>query len=213
MAETPRIREITKHETREALLAAGMVEFSARGLSEPSLDAICARAGFTRGAFYVHFRDRDDFISAIMERVLGGFLDAILATGDRPRGLEETIGRFAAALEVLAEAPEPGEAAPFGGPGLHFQRVLEACARSPRIRERFATLLEGAASRVAKAALEGQRSGRIRADLDADVLGSVLVMVALGAVNAVELGIPVPTDAARDTVYAMLKPPGGIASD
>jgi AcrR family transcriptional regulator len=45
-------RELAKQETREAVIRAGMAAFTEEGVDLPSLDAICARAGFTRGAFY-----------------------------------------------------------------------------------------------------------------------------------------------------------------
>ena len=86
MAEPPNSRPVGRRETREALIQAGMAELAGQGLKQPSLDAICARAGFTRGAFYVHFEDREDFIAAVMERVLGGFLDA----RDRPAAASTT---------------------------------------------------------------------------------------------------------------------------
>jgi AcrR family transcriptional regulator len=193
------VREAAKRETREALLRAGIAEFAEKGLAGPSLDAICARAGFTRGAFYVHFRDRDDFISAVMERVLGHFLDAIIASGDAAHDLEETVARFVGAL---------GEGALGVGGGFQFQRLLEACARSPEVRGRFTALLEGATRRVARAAAEGQRSGSVRRDVDPGAVGSVLVALALGAVAALEVGLHLDTAAGRDALLALLKVPG-----
>ena len=80
-------RQATKSETRDALIAAGALEFAEKGLDAPSLDAICARAGFTRGAFYVHFRDRDDLLVAIVDRVLSGVQDAIIPRDDAPMDL------------------------------------------------------------------------------------------------------------------------------
>src|SRR5688500_7521180 len=76
------LREQAKAETREALTMAALAEFAEHGLDTPSLDAICARAGYTRGAFYVHFKDRDDLIAAVMEHVTSAFIDAMIATGD-----------------------------------------------------------------------------------------------------------------------------------
>jgi TetR/AcrR family transcriptional repressor of nem operon len=193
----PGAREASKRETREALLRAGLAEFGERGLAEPSLDAICARAGFTRGAFYVHFRDRDEFISVVMERVLGAFLDAIIATGDEERDLEQTVARFAGILAAGGE----------GIPGLQFHRVLEACARSVAIRARFAGLLEEAMRRVAAAAAEGQGSGSVRDDVAPEALSSVLVALALGAVSAQEVGVRFDPVAARDALLALLGRP------
>src|SRR5690349_6561678 len=93
-----RTRDVTKRETREALVDAALAEFAAHGLDAPSLDAICARAGYTRGAFYVHFRDREQLMAAVVERVIGGFLAATIARGEEARELEQTIERFADAV-------------------------------------------------------------------------------------------------------------------
>ncbi len=209
MEERPRSREEAKRETREALLLAGIAEFSERGLAEPSLDAICSRAGYTRGAFYVHFRDRDDLISAVMEQVLGDFLDAIIATGDQERDLEHTVTRFtdalAAATRGLPHLLLSG-LAPAGQQRLQFHRVLEASARSPEVRERFSTLLRGAIDRVAKAAGEGQVAGTVRTDVESEMVGAVLVALALGSVNALEIGIPFDPGLVREAVISLLRP-------
>ena len=50
-------RDAAKKETRSALIRAALKLFHEEGFDGPSLDAICARAGYTRGAFYVHFKD------------------------------------------------------------------------------------------------------------------------------------------------------------
>jgi TetR/AcrR family transcriptional repressor of nem operon len=195
VTEINRTRESTKRETREALLEAGLFEFGEHGLAEPSLDAICARAGFTRGAFYVHFKDRDEFISAVVERVLGAFLDAIIATGDEEHDLEHTVGRFSGLLAADGE----------GMTLLRFQRLLEACARSTSIRGRFAGLLEDAIERVGRAAAEGQGSGSVRADVDPQAVGTLLVALALGAVSALEVGVRFDPARARDALLALLR--------
>ena len=92
-------RATTKEETREALIDAGLALFGKEGLDGPSLDAICERAGYTRGAFYVHFRDRDDFLIAVMDRAGASFLDAVFATAGNRAGLAVTVRRFVIALE------------------------------------------------------------------------------------------------------------------
>jgi AcrR family transcriptional regulator len=205
VSELPRSREVTKRETRDALLRAGIEEFAERGFDVPSLDAICARAGKTRGAFYVHFRDRDDFVVAVMERVLGDFLDAIIATGDRARDLEETVHRFAGAVEAQlsggdallgALGPTPAD--------VPLHRLLEASARSPLLRERFAALLEEAIERVTAAAQAAQSAHTLRAGVDVEQLGALLVALALGATCALELGVAVDPARASETLLALL---------
>lgn len=188
----PGTREETKAETREALLQAGIAEIAERGLDTPSLDSICARAGFTRGAFYVHFHDRDALLVAVMERFLGAFLNAVIARGDDAHDLEETIRRFSGVLG-LGERSVP------------FHRLLEVCARVPDLGERFAKLLNEAGRRVAGVAAEGQRAGSVRADLDPHATGQLLVALALGAVTALESGLELDVAAVRDAVLLLLR--------
>lgn len=208
-AERASLRERAKAETREALIDAAAAEFGARGLDAPSLDAICARAGFTRGAFYVHFRDREHLVAAVMQRALGGFLDTIIATGEQPHDLERTVRRFADAVAGIARVrgARSRGASPVSG-GVPFHRILEASERSVAIRKRFIALLGEAAERVAKTAAAGQTAAAVRSDVSADALGGLLVTLAFGFIVSVEVGIPFDAAAARDAVLALVAPPG-----
>src|SRR6476620_6040810 len=53
---TPRRREAT----RQKLLDAAAQVFAEVGLDAASVEAICERAGFTRGAFYSNFETKDE---------------------------------------------------------------------------------------------------------------------------------------------------------
>jgi TetR/AcrR family transcriptional regulator, transcriptional repressor for nem operon len=198
-----RSRHVTKQETREALVAAGLAEFAERGLDAPSLDSICARAGFTRGAFYVHFRNRDEFLEAVMEQVFGALLDAVIATGDGARDVEETIGRFAGAAEAMA-GTRKNEGLPALTMDIH--RVLDACARSPVLRRRFVALMAESSTRVADAVAKGQVAGTVRADIEATTLGQILAVLAFGVLTAIDTGVPIPLDPARGAILRLLAP-------
>src|SRR5215831_15707366 len=161
-----RSRAESKEATRQALLRAGLEELVEHGLDVPSLDSICARAGYTRGAFYVHFKDRDDFLIAVMSSVVEGFMDAIIATGDAALDLQKTIDTFVGAVT--------SDAFPMHG-GVPFHQMLAACARSNRVRERYVEVLREAVERVANAAAEGQGAGTVRTDVNAKHLGMILV--------------------------------------
>jgi AcrR family transcriptional regulator len=206
----PSARERAKAETREALVQAALAEFAAHGLDAPSLDAICARAGFTRGAFYVHFRDRDGLVVAVMERAFGAFLDAMIPPGaDGPPDLARTVRRYADATAGLLELRQrTGVAGAPNAAGVPLHRILDACARSPALRARFVALLGEAAARVARTAAAGQRAGAGRADVPADAIGPLLVTLALGFLAAIDAGAPVDAPAARDAVLALLAVPG-----
>jgi AcrR family transcriptional regulator len=195
-------RDAAKQETREALLAAAIAEFAERGLDAPSLDAICARAGFTRGAFYVHFRDREDLVAAVMERVLGAFLDAVVARGDGAGDLAAVISRFAAAVEALRDpdgARSTASESAWGAPKVPFHQVLAACQRSPALRARFVTILAEAVQRVAHAAEPGTA--------DREGVATLLVLTALGVRLALDLELPLDVPRVRDAALALLAAP------
>jgi len=192
-------RDDAKRETREALIAAGIEAFAAEGIDAPSLDSICARAGYTRGAFYVHFKDRDEFLIAVMSTALETFLDVIIATGDAALDLEKTIATFVAAVE--------SGTFPMSG-GVHFHQFMAACTRSERVRMRYVEVLAEAGRRVAFAVREGQGAGTVRRDVDPEAVGLMLVALVAGVQGVIEVGFPVATvigKAALD-LTRMLKP-------
>lgn len=188
---------------------AALVEFAEHGLDAPSLDAICARAGYTRGAFYVHFRDRGDLLIAVVEHALTLFMDTVIATGDEGgHDLEHTIDRYAAAVAGTIAGGASGEsrtrpALPLPS-GVSFARVLEGVMREPKLRAGFTTLLAGASGRLAAITSGGQDAGAIRGDVDPPEVASLLVLVALGVMVAVDVGLPLAPVPLRDTVLRLL---------
>jgi AcrR family transcriptional regulator len=190
-------RGVSKEKTREALIAAAAHEFTKHGIEGTSLDAICARAGYTRGAFYVHFRDRDDILIAVVDALLVGFHDQVIAGGEAA-DLETTIARYVGA--VLAGSPATRSIGRW-----HFHNTLAACMRSPALRKRYLELQREAITRVAEAARTSQRRGKVRRDLDPDALGEILVVLTLGITAMIELGHPLDIAKSGAALQAMLR--------
>lgn len=176
------LREATKQETREALIAAAAVEMAEKGIDGASLDAICARAGFTRGAFYVHFKDREDLVVAVVERHLKSFFDQVIAANDAPEDLERTIAQYVST--VVAMAPSLRNRKEW-----RFHHTLAACARSPVLRERYGSLQHEAMARIRKAAEAGQREGTVRRDVPAEAMAEILVVLTMGIDAMFDAGI------------------------
>lgn len=61
-----------RQETRDRLFDAAMQVFAEDGLRGASVEAICARAGFTRGAFYSNFTSKEQLFLELLGR---GFAD------------------------------------------------------------------------------------------------------------------------------------------
>src|SRR3954464_321837 len=55
-------------ETVERLLDAALETFAEIGFAAASVEDVCRRGGFTRGAFYSSFRSKDELFAALFER-------------------------------------------------------------------------------------------------------------------------------------------------
>jgi AcrR family transcriptional regulator len=188
-------RDEAKEETRQALIAAGRAAFTAQGLDAPSLDSICERAGYTRGAFYVHFRDRADFIVAVMEATLHRFMDDVIASGHGGLDLERTVRSFTRAVEDRALPPSAVPA----------HQILTACARSEDVRKKYVALVEEGVARLTVAVEDGQHAGTVRRDVDARQVATILVGLVLGLQTALDVGVPFDTKAAAAGVLRLLE--------
>lgn len=209
-------RQDAKQATRLALVEAALELFSTQGFDGPSLDAICARAGYTRGAFYVHFDDRDELIAATILHVLDQLLDAVMA-GDVPgddavyadgsahgHGAGSEIERAVSRFVELALKPA-GETGDVVGPPFH--QTLEACRRSDDVRRTFVGVLSDAIERLSAGAVAGQSRSRLRTDIVPDEMARLLVLLALGARVAIEVGLPLDVRATRDAALRLLLDP------
>ena len=81
--------------TRQSLLRAARAIFARDGFEHARLEDIAARAGRTRGAFYVNFKDKEDVFFAIFEEDIDSDL---LKLGASLEGLRSQKGR----MRVLA---------------------------------------------------------------------------------------------------------------
>jgi AcrR family transcriptional regulator len=72
-------RSPRREATRQRVLDAAREVFADQGVMGATVEAICERAGFTRGAFYSNFADKDDVIDALVEREQNRLLEHLEA--------------------------------------------------------------------------------------------------------------------------------------
>lgn len=191
----PRGRRATPEGTRDALIASGLALFAKRGLDGPSLDDICAHAGLTRGAFYVHFEDRDDFLVAVMDRFGGPLIEELVAAGK---------GGFAGAVARFVEASTTGRYPLMPAGGIRPYQLLDACARSPILRERYVNLVRTSIARVTELVKDGQASGMLRRDVDAGNAAELALALIVGIQTLADLGVPPGLDRLAPEVVKLL---------
>src|SRR5207244_8792953 len=67
-------------ERGEAILAAVLEEFSARGFAATRLDDVSRRAGVAKGTIYLYFRDKESLFQELVRTMLSPLVGAIEAT-------------------------------------------------------------------------------------------------------------------------------------
>ena len=72
-------RSARRDATRERVLDAAREVFAERGVIGGTVEDICARAGFTRGAFYSNFADKQELLQVLIRREQGRLLEHLTA--------------------------------------------------------------------------------------------------------------------------------------
>lgn len=198
-------RDDAKQQTRAALVRAALELFAEQGLDVPSLDAICDRAGYTRGAFYVHFKTREDILVAVMDQVGETFLASVfsqmpeLAGGGRR--LHHAVKRF---VDAVGSGAYPLMATGGKGPLVRPHQLLDACARSPIVRERYRDLVKLSVGAVAGLVKSDQDEGAVRSDVDPETVATMALALVIGAQTMNDLGLALDPARLASAIERML---------
>ena len=114
--------------TRNALVSSAGELFAERGFHAASLDEIAERAGFTRGAIYSNFENKEELFFAVLERHVNTSLEAFARLIDQHGG-PGTVDTSALAKTWRESADDEQWAA------LSLEFSLYAL-RNPEVRER-----------------------------------------------------------------------------
>jgi AcrR family transcriptional regulator len=198
-------RDDAKQQTRAALVNAALELFAEQGLDVPSLDAICDRAGYTRGAFYVHFKTREDILVAVMDQVGESFLASVFAQmpdlAGGGRRLHHAVKRF---VDAVGSGAYPLMATGGKGPLVRPHQLLDACARSPVVRERYRDLVQLSVGAVAGLVRGDQDEGAVRSDVDPETVATMALALVIGAQTMNDLGLTLDPARLASVIEQML---------
>jgi AcrR family transcriptional regulator len=135
-----------REETREQVLAAAARVFAKRGFHATSLDAIAEEAGFSRGAVYYNFADKEELFLELLDR----------RCAERAQDLRE----------VFADTPEEDVAATSRQAQLAAENALDAMTGDPEWRALYLEFLAHAARDPAFRRRFSKRTDEMRSALD-----------------------------------------------
>jgi AcrR family transcriptional regulator len=121
-------REETKAQTRQRLIEAAMELFAVKGFEGTAVEELAKHAGYTRGAFYAHFANKEELMKAIIDQGFDGDLEGI-------RSLEDLEG-----VDALASGYRELARAFYENP-MNLLWMLEfqlSAIRHPELREAYA---------------------------------------------------------------------------
>jgi AcrR family transcriptional regulator len=130
-----------REQTRARLLAAAHDVFSEVGMDAASVETICERAGFTRGAFYSNFDSKDELFLALITQLAEAKLEEV---ADRVRELDpDTLAEPSALVRQvigvsLGERMEPQL----------LSEIRTQALRDPRLASAYLAWQEAMRSRV-----------------------------------------------------------------
>lgn len=195
-------REESRERTRELLRGAAAVSFARHGFEGASVDQISEEAGFSRGAFYSNFADKEAIFLDLLTRHLDQEIDGIKHVAAESRSLDELIGVLTASYRDLGQQPDwcllSSEfqlyATRVGRADSEFSRVYEG------YRDRLSILLEDAFRRF-----------DLRGELSARQLASALIGLTQGlalerAASKMALPMEVTGMAIRALLSGALRP-------
>ena len=132
--------------TRQRLMTAAMEVFAERGVSGSSVEEICEAAGFTRGAFYSNFADKDALVLALIEQ---GVAEEYASAEEAVTELKAR-GAGVAATDTVAQVLDHlNHGGPTDRTSLLAQReLLLYAARVPALREPYRTFTEACRTQI-----------------------------------------------------------------
>lgn len=190
----------TKEETqatREGILDAAESCFHEHGVARTTLEMIGARAGFTRGAVYWHFKNKTEVLVAVIERVRLPFMQDLdrAATESRDTPVLDLRTVILGSLNDLADDPR-------------LRNTMEIMLRSDssadnRVlaelqQEGFRDGLE----RMARALRRAEQLGQLKPGVHPDVVARMLHATVLGVLHGAMVE-PELMDIRRDGMLAL----------
>jgi TetR/AcrR family transcriptional repressor of nem operon len=194
--ERDQAREEAKKRTRHALMAAGLDAIIESGL-DVSLAEICERAGYSRGAFYVYFNDRQEFLVAITEWMFSAMSESFISDENAPDDLAVSAQRFTHALST-------GQWPLIPRIRVAAVRLMDAISRWPKIREAFDRFTAETIEKFEHGAKAGQRAGVVRADLEPHAIGAMLMTASMGAIILHNMGLSIDYQRQADTLLRLI---------
>ena len=172
-AQTPTKRRRSREQTRQRLLDAALEVFAGNGFERATIDEIVREAGFSKGAFYVHFESKEDLFWEMLGQRIEARKETLRLAIEPSIGIAENQRRL---LKAFFDAPE---SEPLGA--AVYYEFLAHGMRNEMVRARLAEFYDGWHAFVIEALTLGRELEIVRDDVDISLQASALMATYEGA--------------------------------
>jgi TetR/AcrR family transcriptional regulator, transcriptional repressor for nem operon len=166
-------------QTRDDILRAGARLFALHGYYHTSMKEILEAVSLSKGAFYHHFKSKEDFARAVVAQMRAEYEQVMQASAEAAAGQ-----RFGMMLDRFVELNESGQ----WYNGLLLARLIQESHQGEGdLSEEVLELVRWLRDDWRQMLVEGQSAGMVREELEAEVCAEMLVSVWLGAIPCREL--------------------------
>ncbi len=156
------------------MLEAATSVLARSGFERATLDEIVREAGFSKGAFYVHFDSKDDLFWAMLEERISRQQEAFRQAVDYSKSMGDNVRTILnAVFGLLGKDPLWGSL---------FMEFHAHAARNEKVRLRLATMYEGWRQLMVDILSVSREAGRMRRDADLELMATVLVATVEGSI-------------------------------
>jgi len=167
----PLTPERRREQTRQHLIDAAATVFAARGYHGASLDEVAAAAGFTKGAVYSNFKNKEDLFVAVLEQRMTANLVAVERVLDDTQPPDAHMGEILDILTVTEYDPSWGV--------LYLEFMLYAI-RNPAARELLAAEMRRTRDAVERLVARQQELAGVQADIPPRTFAAITLALFAG---------------------------------
>lgn len=163
-----------REETRERLLKAALGVFARNGYERATVDEIVRDAGFSKGAFYVHFNTKEDLFWEMLEDRATSMQERFLLFLQPNVPLQDNVRILLSAIfDIEKQDPE--------WPATVMEFFAHA-GRNPVVRERLAKIFENWHQFIVEMLRVGHENGHVRGDLPVEFLARAAMALIEGTI-------------------------------
>ncbi|MCT4631306.1 MAG: TetR/AcrR family transcriptional regulator [Firmicutes bacterium] len=168
-------------EVKEMILETAFESFLESGIDGVSLNTIIKRTGLTKGAFYYHFKDKNELIEEIVSRYFYGSLDSHYEILDNEAN--SFYEKIMTIVDTFFDLDEFGIVNDYDKLKSYQMLLINMLMKNESLRKKNTERLSKVRKELLKAVVNSQLEGALSEKIDVEKFVDVIMSTVLGSIN------------------------------